>query len=139
MLGYHHPMGSLERRMADHHLIRDHAEGVETAPEIDLLAGGLLRTHVHRGPTATPRPGLELPASAATARAIPKSASNARPLAPSRRTFSGLTSRCTTPARPAASRAAARSEMIRVASSTPTLPSRVNRSRRLSPAISSMT
>ena len=61
---------------------------------------------------------LEPLASAATARAIPKSASRARPLVSSSSTFSGLTSRCTTPARPAASSAAARSHTIRAASSS---------------------
>ena len=34
--------------MSGQHLIGDNAQRVEVAPGIDLLAGGLLRTHVHR-------------------------------------------------------------------------------------------
>ena len=75
-----------------------------------------------------PRPGRCWSAPSATiARAMPKSARSARPVPRSSSTFSGLTSRCTTPARPAASSAEARSATIRVTSATGSFPSRSSR------------
>lgn len=44
-------------------------------------------------PTAIPCPAVIDPSASPEARAMPKSASNARPLAASSSTFSGLTSR----------------------------------------------
>jgi len=97
---------------------------------------GLMYTGV---PTAIPSPVLPGPGSVAIARAMPKSASMARPVARSSSTFSGLTSRCTTPAPPAASSAAATSATMRDAVSGWSRRSRVSRSRRLSPSTWSIT
>ena len=114
VLGDDDAVGPPERRRARQHLVGHHAEGVEVAPAVDLLAGGLLGAHVgrraHRHALARAAGAARRPAMA---RAMPKSASIARPVAWSSSTFSGLTSRWTTPARPAASSAAAMSATIR--------------------------
>ena len=112
----------------------------------DLPASRRRRRRARRGrsgcppPRPPPAPGSCRPAfrprrpgrcwsapSATIARAMPKSARSGRPVPRSSRTFSGFTSRCTTPARPAASSAEARSATIRVTSAIGSLPSRSSR------------
>ena len=70
---------------------------------------GLFRTHVHRRSHRHALAGARA-GRHGTARAMPKSASIARPVTSSSSTFSGFTSRWTTPARLDASSAAATSE-----------------------------
>jgi hypothetical protein len=62
VLGDYDPVGALEGRVPRQHLVGDHAEAVEIAPAVHLLARRLLGAHVARGSDchALPRAGHSL-------------------------------------------------------------------------------
>ena len=88
-------------------------------------------------PSATPVSVSVSPPAALTARATPKSATRACP--DSNRMFSGLMSRCTTPASCARPSAPPTSRTIRITSATGSFPSRFSRSRSVAPSTYGMT
>ena len=139
VLGDHHPVGALERRMAREHLVGDDAERVEIAPAVHLLAGRLLRAHVARradrdalpgagGARPPPSPGRCRSRPAARGRCRSRAARSpaSRPGAPRRR---GRRRRAPRRGRPRSARPRRRAAV----------PSRLSRWRRLSPSTSSIT
>ena len=111
----HHAVRPGERRLPRQHLVGDHAERVEVAPRVHLLAGRLLRAHVRRACPPPPLAGAGSSPPLARHRAGDAEVRQQRAARAARRSGCSPASRRDAPCRraPAASSAAAMSAVMR--------------------------